>query len=288
MPIAFTKMQGLGNDYITIDGFRQSLAGVDLPTLARAISDRHRGVGGDGLILIAPPPAGVAADARMEMYNADGSRGEMCGNGLRCVAKYLVDRGHVRSCGGEARLRVQTDRGVVDACVSGSNDRSSAVRVSMGRPILDPREVPVAVDGPHCVCAPIEVEGRRLTMTCVSMGNPHAVFLVDDLGVFDLPRLGPLIERHRLFPRRVNVHAVRVASRREVHMQTWERGAGLTQACGSGACAVVVAGVLEGRLDRSVRVHLPGGELEIEWPADEAGVVMSGPAEEVFTGEWPG
>lgn len=313
--IQFTKMQGLGNDYVYVDCFRESLAGVDRPALAQSISDRHRGVGSDGLILICPPERDVDAACRMEMYNADGSRGEMCGNGIRCVAKYVIEHAIHRGGGlgqsgniierelnqalsaiGEPLglreiaaidLHIQTDRGVLTLTAFSSDGEVRSVRVDMGPPILAPSEIPVNLPGDRCVRQPIDVNGRALTMTCVSMGNPHAVFFVDSIGAIDVGSLGPLIERHPMFPNRVNAHFVTVQSRGEATMKTWERGSGITQACGTGACAVLVAGVLEGRLDQTATLHLPGGDLRIEWPAPESGpVFMTGPAEEVFSGEW--
>ncbi len=287
MPIPFVKMHGLGNDYVYVDGTRQPMVGVDLRVLARAMSDRHRGIGGDGLILILPPRADVAADVRMEMYNADGSRGEMCGNGIRCVGRYAVQRLRLgRKEGGATRLMVETDRGVLRLDVHTSASRVTRVRVDMGRPILRPSEIPVRAEGERCVRETIEAGGRRLKMTCVSMGNPHAVFFVPDAGAVELERIGPLIERHDRFPARINAHFAQALGKGEVHMRTWERGSGATQACGTGACATLVAGVLEQRLSRQAVVHLPGGDLEVEWPDDDGPVFMTGPAEEVFEGEW--
>ncbi len=290
--ISFTKMHGLGNDYIYVDCFSQSLHGVDLPALARAISDRHRGVGADGLILMAPPQPGVAADLRMEMYNADGSRGEMCGNGIRCVAKYAVEHGLVKTANGSpTTLRVQTDRGVLSLRPILSEGRVSQVRVDMGPPILRPTDIPVRVKGDRCVRAELPVGDQRYRITCVSMGNPHAVLFVDALDDIDLKTLGPQVERHALFPNRVNLHVAATTSRCEAAMRTWERGSGLTMACGTGACAVLVAGVLEDRLDRSALIHLPGGDLRIEWAPDSGvslgPVFMTGPATEIFSGTWP-
>ncbi|MBI5762353.1 MAG: diaminopimelate epimerase [Planctomycetes bacterium] len=307
----FTKMHGLGNDYIYVDCFAQPLNGVDRPALSRVISDRHRGIGSDGLILICPPDQGVSADCRMEMYNADGSRGEMCGNGIRCVAKYILDHNVVRPASptaNEATVRIQTDRGVLELTAYRRNGRVDCVRVNMGPPILTPKEIPVAVDGAQCVRAPLKIGNETLTMTCVSMGNPHAVFFIDDFARINLRELGPAVEHHPLFPNRVNAHFVTVQSPTEATMKTWERGSGPTQACGTGACAVLVAGVLEDRLSRSALIHLPGGDLQIEWPDDEvkravnkverasvpaipdtvpnSPVFMTGPAEEVFSGEW--
>jgi len=289
--IRFTKMHGLGNDYVFIDCFQQRLDGVDPAGLARAMSDRHRGVGSDGLILICPPSPEADADFRMVMYNADGSQSEMCGNGLRCAARYAVDHGLVQGSPETCELTVETGRGLLRATVLRRNGRTERVRVDMGVPILHPADIPVAVPGDRCVRFPITVAGEHLKMTCVSMGNPHAVFFVDSLEAFPLERIGPMVEHHEWFPNRVNVHAAMPRSRWEATVRTWERGAGLTQACGTGACAVVVAGVLEGRLDCAVTVHLPGGDLEVQWPesreAASGSVVMTGPAVEVFSGLWP-
>lgn len=299
MTFQFTKMHGISNDYVYVDCFKQSLAGLDAPALSRLISHRHRGIGSDGLILITPPTPGVKADVRMEMYNADGSRGEMCGNGIRCVAKYAVDHGLVQrevstgpAAGQNVALSVETDRGVLKLIAfldaMGMVDR---VRVDMGAPILRPRDIPVELPGDRCVRAPVEVGGRRLALTCVSMGNPHAVVFVNDVAEIDLARLGPLIERHPLFPNRVNAHFAQIHSRTEATMRTWERGSGITMACGTGACAVLVAGVLEDRLARQATLHLPGGDLDIEWPESEdesASVFKTGPAVEVFSGTWRG
>ncbi len=287
MSLRFTKMHGLGNDYVYIDCFEQRLDDVDRPALARAVSDRHRGIGSDGLILITPPEAGLSADVRMEMYNADGSRGEMCGNGIRCVAKYAIEHGRVAGSSATTQdVRVQTDRGVLALTATIRGGVVGAVRVDMGRPILAPDAIPVALPGEQCVRTRLDVGGEQLRMTCVSMGNPHAVVFVDSLDAVDLARLGPRVERHALFPHRTNFHVVRVRSRGEAAMRTWERGSGLTMACGTGACAVLVAGVLEDRLDRTAMIHLPGGDLRIEWPHDGS-VFMTGPATEVFTGAWP-
>jgi diaminopimelate epimerase len=298
--IEFTKMQALGNDYVYINCFKEALAGVEVPALARAMSDRHFGIGSDGLILICPPEAGVDADVRMVMYNADGSRAEMCGNGVRCVAKYAIDHAVApdREAGrpsppcnkGEEyrEINVQTDRGVLSITALIKDGRMLRARVDMGAPILEPARIPVSLPGDRCVRAALLVGNERYAMTCVSMGNPHAVvFLAEPEGV-DLAQLGPLVERHPLFPNRVNLQLAGVRSRQEVTMRTWERGTGLTMACGTGACAVLVAGVLEDRLDRAATIHLPGGDLEVEWAEPSAGgnVYMTGPATEVFTGRW--
>lgn len=292
----FTKMHGISNDYVYVDCFKQSMAQVNAPDLTKLISDRHCGIGSDGLILITPPSPGVKADVRMEMYNADGSRGEMCGNGIRCVAKYSVDHGLIRQSGSiqgvEVSLLVETDRGVLKlVAYRGPDGMVDKVRVDMGVPILRPRDIPVDLPGERCVRAPVEIGGRRLALTCVSMGNPHVVMFVDDVAGIDLPRLGPMIERHPIFPNRVNAHFAQVHSRTEATIRTWERGSGITMACGTGACAVLVAGVLEDRLARAATFHLPGGDLRIEWPEsddDNASVFKTGPAVEVFSGTWRG
>lgn len=291
----FTKMHGIGNDYVYVDLLEESLEGIDRPALAREVSDRHRGVGSDGLILIAPVSAGVDADVRMEMYNADGSRGEMCGNGIRCVAKYAVDvrkRGAKATLAGQeaTRLMVETDRGVLSVDAFSANGEVRQVRVNMGRPILTPADIPVRYDADarRCLRAPIEAAGASVHVTCVSMGNPHAVTFVDNAAAYELECIGPVVERHAIFPNRVNFHVVQVQSRGEAIMRTWERGSGITQACGTGACAVLVAGVLEDRLDRSALLHLPGGDLTIEWVEgqNDGTVFMTGPAEVCFRGEY--
>ncbi len=303
MAIPFTKMHGLGNDYVYVDTFRHPIPVERHAPLARAVSDRHRGIGSDGLILIGPPRAGIAADVRMEMYNADGSRGEMCGNGIRCVAKYAVEHGMAgreQNAGGTRTVRIETDRGVLETLCYLCGGRVERVRVDMGPPILAPHEIPVDLGGAtsqsaadRCIKQPLQIGDERLIMTCVSMGNPHAVFFVEEIAAIDLIRIGPLIERHAAFPHRVNAHFAQTVSRREAIMRTWERGSGITQACGTGACAVLVAGVLEDRLETSALLHLTGGDLQIEWarddkPGDDTSghVFKTGPAVEVFSGMW--
>jgi diaminopimelate epimerase len=275
----FTKMHGIGNDYVYVETFSQP-APMDPARLAVTISDRHFGVGSDGLILIMPSNV---ADARMRMFNADGSEGEMCGNGVRCVAKYLYDHGLAR----KDRVTVETGRGLLalDLEIEGGSVRR--VRVDMGAPIVKATEIPTLLSGEPPVDAPIRIDDRTLAATAVSMGNPHAVIFVDDVGRFPLETLGPKLEHHPMFPRRVNVHIVDLVGPREVRMRTWERGSGITLACGTGACAVCVAGVLTGRTGRQILAHLPGGDLELEWPDRRASVFMTGPATEVFSGEWP-
>lgn len=282
MPLRFTKMHGLGNDYVYVSLFDQHVP--DAPALARAVSDRHRGIGGDGLILVAPPDA-PDADVRMIMFNADGSRGRMCGNGIRCVAKYAYERGLSR----RNPLRVATDAGVLTLALTlDADDRVSQVRVDMGAPILDPRRIPVAVEGDRVVGLPVALGGAALSLTCVSMGNPHAVCFVDDVDAIPLHDWGPQLERHPLFPDRVNAHFVRVLARDRVRMRSWERGSGATQACGTGAAAVGVAAVLNGLTDRAITATLPGGDLLIEWDEASNHVFKTGPAVEVFSGVWPG
>ena len=281
MPLRFSKMHGLGNDYVYVDLFRESVS--DAPALARVISDRHRGVGSDGLILIAPPRDAEKADVRMIMYNADGSEGEMCGNGVRCVAKYSFEHGLAR----RNPLRVETGAGVLTLALILRGDSVEGVRVDMGRPILEPGRIPVLLDGDRIIDRPLELPGVTLRMTCVSVGNPHAVFFVEDLARVPLREWGQLVERHRLFPQRVNAHFVQLRNRQYLEMVTWERGSGVTQACGTGATAVCVAGVLTGRTERAITARLPGGELELEWAADDH-VYKTGPAAHVFDGVWPG
>lgn len=275
----FTKMHGLGNDYVYVNTFDQTLPG-DPTALAVAVSDRHFGVGSDGLILIGPSER---ADARMRMFNADGSESEMCGNGVRCVAKYVYDHGIAR----KPRLTIETGRGVLTLDLEAESGKAARVRVDMGVPILKAAEIPTTLAGDPPVNIPVTAGGHTLAVTGVSMGNPHAVVYVDDVANFPVETVGPLLENHPSFPRRVNAHFVQVLGPGEVRMRTWERGSGITLACGTGACAVCVAGVLTGRTDRAILAHLPGGDLRLEWPADDAPVFMTGPAVEVFHGEWP-
>lgn len=275
----FTKMHGIGNDYVYVSTFDERPPD-DPRQLAVTVSDRHFGIGGDGLILIMPSER---ADARMRMFNADGSEGEMCGNGVRCVAKYLHDHGLTR----KDRVTVETGRGILTLDLEIEDGRVQRVRVDMGPPILERERIPTLLGGNPPINAAIEVDGRLLGVTAVSTGNPHAVLYVPDVATFPLETLGPKLECHPAFPNRVNVHVVEVIGRGEVRMRTWERGSGITLACGTGACGVCVAGVLTGRTDRSIVAHLPGGDLELSWPEDRASVFMTGPATEVFSGVWP-
>ena len=275
----FTKMHGIGNDYVYVSTFDQK-SPADPSKLAVAMSDRHFGVGSDGLILIVPSDV---ADARMRMFNADGSESEMCGNGVRCVAKFIHDHGIAR----KPRVTVETGRGVLTLDIQVVNGKADRARVDMGPPILQGPDIPTKLPGDPPVNALLEVGGRTLAVTAVSMGNPHAVVYVDDVEHFPVETVGPLLEHHPAFPRRVNAHFVQVTGPGEVTMRTWERGSGITLACGTGACSVCVAGVLTGRTGRAILAHLPGGDLELEWPSAESSVFMTGPATEVFSGEWP-
>ena len=288
----FTKMHGLGNDYVYVNCFEEKVA--DPAGLARIISDRHRGVGGDGLILIAPSEI---AHVKMHMFNADGSEAEMCGNGIRCVAKYAYDH-KLASAGGvfsvpggrsfPASLRIETGNGVLTLGLTlDKADKVQQACVNMGRPILTPQDIPVSLTGEKVVDESIEIAGQELSMTCVSMGNPHAVFFCDDVQAVELEKLGPAIENHELFPNRINVHFAQVDSPTELTMRTWERGSGITMACGTGACATSVATVLAGRTGRACTAHLPGGDLELNWCEQDNCVYMTGPAEEAFEGVWP-
>jgi diaminopimelate epimerase len=271
-------MQGIGNDYVYVDCFDQQVG--DPAAIAPAISDRHFGVGGDGLILIMPS---AVADVRMRMFNIDGSESQMCGNGVRCLAKYAYD--HARSRANP--MRVETLAGIrTISLILGPSGQVAQATVDMGEPILDSEKIPVNYPNRRIVDMPIRTASLVLRMTCVSMGNPHAVIFVDDLGAIPLAQLGPQIENNPLFPQRVNVHFVQVLDREHVTMVTWERGSGATLACGTGASAVCVAGVLTARTARSVTARLPGGELSLEWRESDNHVYMTGPAVEVFTGTW--
>jgi diaminopimelate epimerase len=288
----FTKMHGLGNDYVYVNCFEEI---VENPAeLARVVSDRHKGIGGDGLILVVPSQE---ADARMRIFNADGSEAEMCGNGLRCVAKYTYEHG-LAGAGGTfsvpggqsfpASLNIETGNGVLTVGLSiGEDGKVAEVCVNMGEPILAPGDIPVNLPGDKIIEQPIDVLGRQLLMTCVSMGNPHAVFFCDDTESIELEKLGPAIENDSLFPNRINVHFVQIDGPNELTMRTWERGSGITMACGTGACATGVAAVLAGRAERTCIAHLPGGDLRLNWSEKDNCVYMTGPAVEVFEGSWP-
>ena len=298
----FVKMHGIGNDYVYVDAVTDPSIERrrDLPRLAREISDRHRGIGSDGLILVCRPrgKGRVAGHVRMRMFNADGSESEMCGNGVRCVAKFAHDRLGVSA----NPMRVETGRGVLSiAYTADRTGRLIRARVDMGKPILELRRIPVDPRQVAFVGAKnhfgFEVPEMCWIGAFVSMGNPHVVLFDEEnrqirspggLRKLDLPRIGPAVERHRAFPNRINAHFVRVHSRGAATMRTWERGAGETMACGTGACAVCVAGVLTGRMNRKVRLHLPGGDLDIEWNKATGHVFMTGPAADVFEGEWLG
>ena len=273
----FTKLHGLGNDYVFISGFEEDIK--DPSTLARRLSDRHTGIGGDGLILIRPSDR---ADVRMEMYNADGSRARMCGNGIRCVAKYAVEHG----LAGGPQLSIDTDDGIKSVVCEVANGAVQSVRVDMGRPSLSPSALPSNLQADRIVDYSLRLGAGEYLVTCVSMGNPHAVVFVADLEAVELDVLGPKFEHAREFPDRINTHFVRVDAPSRVTMITWERGSGATRACGTGACAVCVAGAVTNRTQRAVTAALPGGELQIEWAHDDH-VFMTGPAVEVFTGDWP-
>lgn len=284
----FTKMHGIGNDYVYVNGYEEAVA--DPARLAPRIADRHFGVGGDGLILVLPPEKGLDAHVRMRMFNADGSESEMCGNGIRCVCKFAYDRG----LSSDNPMRIQTGHGVLSVrYTTDSRNKVEQVTVDMGEPILDLPGVPVeearlgGMVSPHLYRLSIP-DGESFEAAFVSMGNPHAVIHCRDVARIDLPRLGPLLERHAAFPRRINVHFVEVHQRDTVTMRTWERGSGITLACGTGASAVCVAGALTGRTERQILAHLPGGDLTLHWNQQDNHVYMTGPATEVFTGEWHG
>jgi diaminopimelate epimerase len=273
--LPFVKMHGIGNDYVYVDCFAHRVA--DPAALARRVSPRRTGIGSDGLILICPS---AVADCRMEMYNADGSRGEMCGNGIRCVGKYVAEHGLVRA----NPLRIETDAGVKLVQLDVRGAHVERVTVDMGVPVLDGPRIPVAAEG-RVIDAPLDIAGQTYRITCVSMGNPHCVLFLPEVDDLDLARLGPAFERHPFFPRRVNTEFIRVDAPTALRMRVWERGSGETAACGTGACAALVAAVLTRRAERRATLHLNGGALDIEWRTADEHVYMTGGAEEVFRGE---
>ncbi len=272
----FTKMQGLGNDYVYVNCFREN---VENPSeMAIKVSDRHFGIGSDGLILIKPSEV---ADFRMDMYNADGSQAEMCGNGIRCVAKYVYDYGLTD----QTEISVETLAGIKYLKLQIADGKVSRITVNMGQPELVPDKIPVQADGDRVVDEPIVVNGVTYKMTCVSMGNPHCIVFVDDTADFPLEEIGPMFENHERFPKRVNTEFIQILNRNEVNMRVWERGSGETLACGTGACASAVACVLNGLTEDEITLHLLGGDLSVCWDQEENLVYMTGPATVVFDGE---
>ena len=278
----FTKMHGIGNDYIYIDCFQENV--VHPEELAIKLSDRHFGIGGDGIILILPSEV---ADCRMDMYNADGSRGKMCGNGIRCVAKYLFDQGMVE----DANIRIETLSGIKNIRLNLRKGALADVTVDMGKPVLDPESIPVRWTGPktgpadRILAETIQVGGQSVSITCVSMGNPHAILFVNDVATAPVESLGRQIETLSMFPDSTNVEFIERVDDSTIKMRVWERGSGETLACGTGACASVVACVLNGKTGREVRVQLKGGELMVSWDEKTDSVFMTGTATKVFTGE---
>ena len=273
----FTKMHGIGNDYVYVNCLKET---VENPAeVSKFVSDRHFGIGSGGLILIKPSKV---ADFQMDMYNADGSRSEMCGNGVRCVAKYVYDYGLTD----KTEVDIETGAGIKHIVLTIKDGKVEKARVDMGEPILKPELVPVKGEGDKLVNEPILVDGQQYRMTCVSMGNPHAVvFLDEDVKDLDIEKIGPKFENHERFPKRTNTEFMNVLDRHTMNMRVWERGSGETLACGTGTCASVVAAVLNGFTERKVLVHLLGGDLEIYWDEKDNHVYMTGPATTVFDGE---
>ena len=274
----FTKMHGCGNDYVYFDCTKNEIK--DESAAAKALSDRHFGIGGDGIIII---KKGKKAEFEMVMYNADGSRGAMCGNGIRCVAKYVYDH----KLTDKTSISIESMGAVKYIDVAVENGEVKSARVDMGAPILESKKIPVLTDGERAVNVPITVDGREYKMTCVSMGNPHAVvFIEKSPKEFPLEKIGPMFENNSVFPDRTNTEFIRVIDRKNLEMRVWERGSGETLACGTGACASAVAAILNGYADNDVTVHLLGGDLEISWSGNEGdSVFMTGPATTVFEGE---
>ncbi len=276
--IKFAKMQGTGNDFVVINCFNEKLTG-NLSELAKKTGDRHFGIGSDGFILIMPSEK---ADFKMRMFNTDGSEAEMCGNGIRCVGKYVYDKGLTN----KTSITVETLGGIKVLDLTVENSYVIKVKVDMGEPVLEPEKIPVVSNGKSFIAEPIEINEDYFILTCVSMGNPHAVAFVDDLSAIPIERVGPLIEKYKIFPRRINVEFVRPLNKDMIEIRIWERGVGETLACGTGACGSFVASVLNNVCNRKATVKLPGGELQTEWSENDNHVYMTGPAEFVFEGEY--
>lgn len=272
----FTKMHGIGNDYVYVNCFEESVKNP--AEVSKFVSDRHFGIGSDGLILISPS---AIADFRMNIYNADGSQAEMCGNGIRCVAKYVYDYGLTD----KTEISVETLAGIKYLRLQVENGKVASVEVNMGAPILEPKEIPVAVEESPVVNVPVEVKGKIYHMTCVSMGNPHAIIFMNNVKDLDIAAIGPYFENHTVFPKRTNTEFVEVLDRNTVNMRVWERGSDETLACGTGACATTVACILNDKTENEVTVYLLGGDLKIRWDREANQVYMTGPATVVFDGE---
>lgn len=278
--IKFTKMHGCGNDYVYVNGFTEQLSKEEKPDWVRKVSDRHFGIGSDGAIFINPSSN---ADFEMEMYNADGSRSEMCGNGIRCVGKYVYDKGLTE----KDNITVESGGHVKILELSVRDGKVFEVKVNMGSPILRPEQIPVISDKEEIISQPLTIEelGETYKMTCVSMGNPHAVVFMDDVAGLDIEKVGPFFENHKVFPNRTNTEFVKIIDENNVEMRVWERGTGETLACGTGCCATAVACILNGYTKDEVTVHVLGGRIKIYWDRKENLVYMTGPAETVFEGE---
>jgi len=274
--VKFTKMHGIGNDYVYVNCFNETIK--DPSAVSKYVSDRHFGVGSDGLILIKPSKV---ADFQMDMYNADGSQGEMCGNGIRCVAKYVYDYGLTD----KTNISVETLAGIKHLDLTIENGKVALVKVNMGSPELVPEKIPVVAEGERAIDVPLEVKGKTYQMNGVSMGNPHCViFMEEDVRELDLESMGPDFENHKRFPKRINTEFVNVLDENTLRMRVWERGSGETLACGTGACATAVAAILNGLVQKEVTVKLLGGDLKIQWNGGDAPVYMTGPATTVFDG----
>ncbi len=271
----FTKMHGCGNDYVYVNGFLEKVG--NKAELARRVSDRHKGIGSDGVIFINPSEE---AEFEMEMYNADGSEGKMCGNGIRCVGKYVYDHGMTD----HTTVKVSTKAGIKTLELSVKDGKVNSVTVDMGSPLLTPADIPVTLPGERIVDHPYPFGGKEYRITCVSMGNPHCIVFTDDVDGLNLPELGPIFETDPIFPDRVNTEFIHVTDPKRMEMRVWERGSGETEACGTGACAAAVAGYLNGLTERKVTVKLLGGELEIEYREDDGRIYMTGEAVTVYEG----
>lgn len=277
----FTKMHGCGNDYVYVNGMEEKIDPERKPELVRRMSERHFGVGSDGVIFI---NASDQADFEMEMWNADGTRGEMCGNGIRCVAKYVYDKGLTD----KTELSIISGGQIKYLKLEVQDGKMLTAKVNMGKPVFAPAEIPVIMPegAENAIDTPLMVNGETYHMTCVSMGNPHAVIFLDDVSCLEIEKLGPLFEHHERFPKRINTEFVKVLDRKHVQMRVWERGSGETLACGTGSCATAAACILNGLTDNAVTVKLLGGELLIEWDREADLIYMTGPASMVYEGEY--
>lgn len=284
MTISFTKMHGTGNDFILINDYqKKNIKSTSYNNLAKELCQRHFNVGADGMILVLPPEKSMA-DFKMRIFNSDGSEAEMCGNGIRCFSHFL----HLERLTEKEKLKIETLAGIIKPEILEGKENKKQVKVNMGKPLFQPSEIPINIeDKKRIYNYPLSIDKREFKINCVSMGNPHTVIFGEDPTTLNISEVGKKIEQHELFPEKTNVEFIEIINSSEINMKVWERGSGITLACGTGACAAVAAGIKNGLLEKNVTVHLPGGDLQIQWASEEENIYMTGPSQFVYEGKIP-